>query len=147
MQSNQLKISKYIPNFENEIRSLLENSYLELGAQLNWSFTQLEAHLNNCWVLLKDDQVIGVLGGIDLTQDFEILVFVINKNWRGLGFSQYFFAEWTKLNAFQNIFLEVHEENTRAQNFYRALGFKNTGKRPNYYKDGCAALCLLWSRS
>lgn len=31
------------------------------------------------------------------------------------------------------LFLEVRESNTQAQNFYRKMGFKQVGRRPNYY--------------
>jgi ribosomal-protein-alanine N-acetyltransferase len=38
------------------------------------------------------------------------------------------------------LWLEVHESNHSAQNLYEKLGFKLTGRRPRYYKDGATAL-------
>lgn len=38
------------------------------------------------------------------------------------------------------IWLEVHEKNVGAVSLYEKFGFKCTGKRPNYYADGGAAL-------
>lgn len=38
------------------------------------------------------------------------------------------------------IWLEVHESNSSAISLYEKFGFKLSGKRPNYYRDGGAAL-------
>jgi ribosomal-protein-alanine N-acetyltransferase len=38
------------------------------------------------------------------------------------------------------LWLEVHEGNLGARKLYEKLGFKLSGRRPSYYKDGAAAL-------
>lgn len=44
----------------------------------------------------------------------------------------------------RELWLEVHEENTRAWQLYESLGFKRTGVRPNYYpNNGTAWLYTL----
>ncbi|WP_413587261.1 GNAT family N-acetyltransferase [Bdellovibrio sp. HCB274] len=40
----------------------------------------------------------------------------------------------------RELWLEVHESNESAQKLYEKLGFKLTGRRPRYYKDGATAL-------
>ncbi|UYL08486.1 GNAT family N-acetyltransferase [Bdellovibrio sp. SKB1291214] len=40
----------------------------------------------------------------------------------------------------RELWLEVHESNHSAQKLYEKLGFKLTGRRPRYYKDGATAL-------
>ncbi len=42
------------------------------------------------------------------------------------------------------IWLEVHEKNQAAIEFYQRLKFVNTGRRPNYYGDRAAALNFVW---
>jgi ribosomal protein S18 acetylase RimI-like enzyme len=42
-----------------------------------------------------------------------------------------------ELNEF---WLEVHQENLPAQNFYEKAQFEAVGTRPYYYRDGGAAL-------
>lgn len=36
-------------------------------------------------------------------------------------------------------FLEVREDNTPAIGLYESLGYKQNGRRPRYYHDGCDA--------
>ncbi len=44
----------------------------------------------------------------------------------------------------RELWLEVHEENTRAWRLYESLGFQKTGVRPNYYpNNGTAWLYTL----
>lgn len=44
----------------------------------------------------------------------------------------------------KEIWLEVHELNTKAINFYKNQTFQQVGSRPNYYKDGKKALLFTW---
>jgi [ribosomal protein S18]-alanine N-acetyltransferase len=42
--------------------------------------------------------------------------------------------------AARELWLEVHEQNTKALALYRKIGFIQTGIRKNYYLDGSAAI-------
>jgi ribosomal protein S18 acetylase RimI-like enzyme len=44
----------------------------------------------------------------------------------------------------REIWLEVHELNTKAINFYKNQTFQQVGSRSNYYKDGKNALLFTW---
>lgn len=44
----------------------------------------------------------------------------------------------------REIWLEVHELNTKAINFYKNQVFQQVGSRSNYYKDGKKALLFTW---
>jgi [ribosomal protein S18]-alanine N-acetyltransferase len=50
-------------------------------------------------------------------------------------------VEWLKTSevGLQEIWLEVHEMNLKACNFYEKIGFASKGLRPKYYRDGGAA--------
>lgn len=39
----------------------------------------------------------------------------------------------------RELWLEVHEQNLKAQNLYEKLGFRRSGLRPHYYRDGATA--------
>lgn len=45
------------------------------------------------------------------------------------------------------VFLEVSAHNPGAERFYRSLGFKITGRRPDYYQPGEDALLMTWQRN
>ena len=40
----------------------------------------------------------------------------------------------------RELWLEVHQDNESAQKLYEKLGFRLSGRRPRYYKDGATAL-------
>lgn len=44
-----------------------------------------------------------------------------------------------------SVTLEVHEQNSAAISLYRKSGFKQVHLRPSYYKDGAAALVMIFS--
>jgi len=43
----------------------------------------------------------------------------------------------------REVFLEVRESNAVALSLYRELGFEQTGRRPNYYRDPVEAALLV----
>lgn len=47
-----------------------------------------------------------------------------------------------RADGVRSCFLEVRPENRPARALYRALGFRETGRRPRYYADGSDALIL-----
>ncbi len=58
------------------------------------------------------------------------------------GLMESLMNELLKLCEGKEIWLEVHEKNHKALNLYKKLGFLVSGKRPQYYKDGGAAVLL-----
>lgn len=66
---------------------------------------------------------------------------------KGSGFAKKFFdgflAELKVRHPNANkLILEVHEDNLRAQSFYKKVGFQKINIRKNYYRDSKAALIL-----
>lgn len=50
----------------------------------------------------------------------------------------------SQLKAQDEIWLEVHEKNQRALDFYLSEGFEQKGRRASYYRDGGAAILLSY---
>lgn len=47
---------------------------------------------------------------------------------------------------FQEVWLEVHEQNKKAIDFYKLQEFQEVGFRKKYYADGCGAQLLTWKK-
>lgn len=84
-----------------------------------------------------------------ISEVFEILYFEIFAPHRGQGLGKLALRGLT-LQLFkgaghggpQKLWLEVHEDNARALKLYLDFGFRQTGVRPRYYRDGKAAILL-----
>ena len=53
-------------------------------------------------------------------------------------------AYWTRIGV-TRAFLEVREANAPARALYRSLGWRENGRRANYYGPGEDAICMEWS--
>ncbi|MDR2417182.1 MAG: ribosomal protein S18-alanine N-acetyltransferase [Holosporales bacterium] len=99
---------------------------------------------------LEENQL-KVVGFIDLhvvVEEAEVYSFCITPEHRGKGLGQKLlkklFTEAHQRNI-QKIFLEVSEANTAGRHLYRALGFKEVGRRYGYYPQtdhGTTAIVL-----
>ncbi len=50
------------------------------------------------------------------------------------------------VSGFLEVLLEVHEKNLKAIKLYAGLGFKEVGRRKNYYRDGASALLMAYKK-
>lgn len=74
---------------------------------------------------------------------YEISVLATHPDHRKKGYMSSLIQNLTTtLHPKKPLWLEVHESNLGARNLYQKLGFKEVGRRPNYYRDGGSALLL-----
>lgn len=78
---------------------------------------------------------------------FEILALATRPGSTGRGIMIQTYTEWLKVLSSEKvtqraIWLEVHEDNAPALNLYLKLGFRETGRRPKYYKDQKSAILM-----
>lgn len=59
---------------------------------------------------------------------------------RQRGFMEQLFRTFLRENEGKEVWLEVHEKNSYALNFYKKLGLVEVGRRPHYYPDGASAI-------
>tara|TARA_B100001250_G_scaffold24203_1_gene20242 strand:+ start:1029 stop:1496 length:468 start_codon:yes stop_codon:yes gene_type:complete len=94
---------------------------------------------------LKNKKLLGLCSAwlvIDELQITSIAVYPIHQR-KGIG--TFLFSDLIKRSeSFQTdlIHLEVKDTNEPAKAFYKSMGFKITGNRSNFYKDGSDALIL-----
>lgn len=69
----------------------------------------------------------------------------VDPSWRRVGVARLLMREVFELSArvaAEEIYLEVRPSNLPARNFYDSLGFRDVGRRPQYYADGEDALVM-----
>lgn len=95
--------------------------------------------------ILTEGQVAALLIFKEQVAAIEILALVTHPDFRGRGYMKRILEKLQSLVVYpQEIWLEVHCENLSARNLYEKMGFKVTGERPRYYRDGNAAYVLSW---
>lgn len=75
------------------------------------------------------------------SDSLEIMKIGVNPEYREKGFGTILVNEIKKSRM--EIFLEVRENNVTARKFYEKNGFKEAGKRKNYYRDTNEAAIIM----
>jgi len=92
-----------------------------------------EIPTNKFWVALSENQVIGTIGLIPLSNSAIVLKSMfLARDFRGLGISKLLLAtlkEWCRLNDFTTIYLGTMEQFIAAQKFYEKNEFQRIAKK------------------
>lgn len=96
-------------------------------------------------ISVKDEK--GIITGYVIvfnnSSSLEIMKIGVNPKYRQKGFGTILINEMKKSRM--EIFLEVREGNVTAIEFYKKNGFKEVGKRKNYYRDtGESAIIMVY---
>ena len=91
----------------------------------------------------EEGQTAGYAIIFNNSDSLEIMKIGVNPLFREKGFGSILINEIKKSRM--EIFLEVRENNITAIEFYKKNGFKEAGKRKNYYRDtGEAAIIMVF---
>ena len=106
----------------------------------HWSRQEYESRLKNGLLLMaeSDGQFRGFICARVLPGEWEIENIIVAENFRRHGVcSALFYAlvEAAKKGGNPALHLEVRESNVAARQLYTKHGFRQVGKRPNYYRD------------
>ena len=103
-----------------------------------WSAEGLLAALKggmDCFVLEQSGQIVAYVLSQDLLDWVEVMQLAVAVDFRRLGLAialmQYLIAQ---KKHFSSITLEVRDSNLAAQCLYQQLGFRETGRRKDYYQ-------------
>lgn len=123
---------------------LLEEQFLgeTLGTEM------LENELSNefmCFLVAKENKkVLGYIGAYVVSDELEILNFVVDESYQRTGIGTSLFNEILKRYPNANsVILEVREQNEKGINFYKKNNFNVISKRKHYYKNGDHALVMM----
>lgn len=135
------------PNMIDELLCL----ELECFKDEAWTRGMFESELNNAVSVFpvgidEENGKIVCYGCVWLIADLaEITNIAVAPRYRRTGLGSELLSIIEALCCERNIGiinLEVKEGNIAAENLYTKFGFGKVGKRPNYYKDGSAAILM-----
>ena len=90
------------------------------------------------WALEKEHTLIGYICFWMFANEVQIINLAVHPDHRklkqGLSLLKRL-IEKSRSNGVRNIWLEVRPSNLAARNLYKKTGFKEFGKRPQYYQD------------
>ncbi len=114
-----------------------EEDYIEM--QKNTSF--------NCWLFeIRKISKVGLLVFNIFPPELEILRFGVHPRWRKRGLADKMIDSLELIyekNKLDSIFLEVHCKNNSAISLYNKKGFREIGRRKNYFKNPLGDALLL----
>jgi len=93
---------------------------------------------SRCWVAEVDGQIVGMIVAWQFVDEAHIATLATDPDFRRQGIAQSLLSHVLRLAVKEGAvssFLEVREGNLAAQDMYRKFGYKESGRRPRYYKD------------
>lgn len=115
-----------------------------------WSERSIAGELQNQWAIwlmaLEGDTLAGYLGVQYGPDGGDIMTIATAPEFRGRGVGRALIAEMSarlKTMGLQWLTLEVRPSNEPALGLYEALGFRQVGRRPRYYRDPVEDALLL----
>jgi ribosomal-protein-alanine N-acetyltransferase len=115
-----------------------------------WSRESLQetASQGIAWAAELDGRIAGILIGRLAADDFEILNLAVGKACRRRGTGTQLVStalEYARAAGARRTYLEVRATNAGGIAFYARMGFRECGRRPNYYRDPMEDAVLLVS--
>ena len=107
-----------------------------------WSLNSINYELSNplsLWlVMVQDDTVVGYIGSQSVLGESDMMNLAVAPDYRRQGVAEKLVLSLIEqLHAAGNhcLTLEVRVSNFSAITLYHKLGFREVGKRPNYYRS------------
>ena len=106
-----------------------------------WSENSIRAELSNPYAIwlaaMEGDALAGYLGVQFGPDGGDIMTIATDPNFRGRGAAKKLISAMTEIFLKKNLrwlTLEVRPSNEAAVGLYKAMGFREVGRRPRYYK-------------
>lgn len=135
-----------------EAASVLEASCFAGAAHTPWAPTQFLSELGegatvprSWWVAHDNGELVGLAGGMVIEHDVQILDVAVAPERRRAGIARKLLAHVSydaQMLGCTTASLEVEDGNAPAMALYEHLGFKQIGRRRNYYGQGADALVM-----
>jgi len=93
---------------------------------------------SRCWVVEADGRIVGMIVVWLFVVEAHVATLATRPDYRRQGIAKKLLSHalhYLISEGAQSSFLEVRASNTAAQEMYRKFGYKESGRRPHYYKD------------
>jgi len=138
-------VRRFVPADENQLQSLVQPLQ---GPGFSWDDLLFSAELVQAqtWVYEVAGTIQSFVCIRDSGEAWEFTIVATRQDGQRKGSMKALLSSvMGGLEPRRHIWLEVHEQNLAAQALYQGLGFRQTGLRGGYYRDGSAALLYTWS--
>jgi len=106
-----------------------------------WTYSGLLSEMNNAKTLfaaaVEEDTILGfIILRHYMTDEGELLQIAVDKMYRRRGVADMLLNasyEWAKERGMRKMYLEVRESNEAANELYNKHGFRQVGRRKDYY--------------
>jgi ribosomal-protein-alanine N-acetyltransferase len=123
--------------------SIIENDVFPSRWSRENIILDMQADFSMFAVAEQEGEIIGYVSAWNIRGEVQLNRLAVKPACRrkgtGRALAEYIIGK-TKEDGAVKIFLEVRERNTEARQFYKCLGFIETGLRKNYYGDDHAVL-------
>jgi ribosomal-protein-alanine N-acetyltransferase len=100
--------------------------------------SEVDAPFSYLWTLVREGTCIGYICFWLVAGEIHLLNLAIHRQERRKGWGRYLINAMIKAGRAKGAelaWLEVRPSNVAAQSLYQKTGFKETGRRPRYYRD------------
>jgi ribosomal-protein-alanine N-acetyltransferase len=105
---------------------------------LNAFAEEINRPISHFWALLVGEALEGYICFWTFSGEAHLMKIAVHPEVRGKGFGRYLLSKMIELGrsmAVQTVWLEVRPSNAVARGLYTKMGFRETGRRPRYYRD------------
>ena len=112
-----------------------------------WSYKVLEEdYKNSKYIVAKqNNEIVGFSGTRTVLDEMEIINIVTRADKQNQGIASNMLSYLIRKNNVEKINLEVNENNIKAIKLYSKFGFRQVGKRKNYYNGKEDAILMTVS--
>ncbi|MFD2728790.1 ribosomal protein S18-alanine N-acetyltransferase [Enterococcus camelliae] len=131
----------------NQLEELVNASFQE---GLSWNrkafFADFQSEYARYYLIEHEDQIIGMVNGHQLFEEFELFLVAVHPDFRGTGLATLLLQtleEALQSEAVNQILLEVRPSNQQALNLYTKFCFEQYHTRKDYYTQPIEDAWLL----
>jgi ribosomal-protein-alanine N-acetyltransferase len=99
---------------------------------------EIERPVSSLWGLVTDNKLVGYICFWEFAGEIHLMNIAVHPDRRRSGLGQHMLNRMIEAGiskGFQTAWLEVRPSNLKARRLYKKTCFRETGRRPQYYKD------------